>query len=265
VIVDIENSSSVTDLYPIALLEGEGIGTAYEYSAKLKMLQRVLAAIAPLRRLLIGGLPEDYGVDLDFALLAARYGCQTVVADDRLPVLETFVRALKSPPLAELADPGRFEMRHLKTLARPTRLDDTPFDLWVTTSAIQRLNDDELAKYLAQVQEKSRYAMLLVPNKANKEHLTISGLDGFFLPDLVAVCRRAGLTVREAAHLDVPPFPPGLQRSAEAKEKAIESRVERFIMRGLEWWARGERLLPPFVKRRFGHIVYVFLESQSWS
>ena len=255
------NSFSVVDLYPIALLEGQGMGTAYEYSAKLKLLQRVVAATRPPQRLLIGGLPEDYGMDLDFVLLAARYGCQTVVADDRMPLLESFSRALKSPPLAGLADPDRFEVHHLETLARPTRSDDAPFDLWVTTSAIQRLNNGELAKYLTQVREKSRHAVLLVPNKANKEHLSISGMDGFFLPDLVATCRRAGLTVCEASYLDVAPFPPGLQRSAEAKEKAVDSSVERFAMRGLEWWVRGERFLPHFIKRRFGHIAYVFLQS----
>ena len=255
------NSFSVIDLYPIALLEGEGMGTAYEYSTKLKLLQRVVTATRPPQRLLIGGLPEDYGVDLGLALLAAWYGCQMVVADDRVPLLETFASALRAPPLAGQVDPGRFQMRHLETLARPTRPDDAPFDLWVTTSAIQRLNEGELAEYLAQVGEKSRHAVLFVPNKANKEHLTLSGLDGFFLADLVATCRQAGLAVCEAGYLDLPPFPPGLQRSAEAKERAAKSRVERLIMHGLEWWTRLERLLPHFVKRRLGHIVYVFLQS----
>jgi hypothetical protein len=69
------------------------------------------------------------------------------------------------------------------------------------------------------------------------------------------------LTVCEAGYLDLPPFPPGLQRSAGVKERAAESRVERLIMRGLEWWIRIERSLPRFVKRRFGHIVYVFSQS----
>jgi hypothetical protein len=252
---------SIVDLYPIALLEGQGMGTAYEYSAKLKLLARIVSTTHPPRRLFMGGLPEDYGVDLDFALLAARYGCWTVVADDRPSALETFAHALTLPPLAGSADPGRFEMRQLTTLARPTRTDDAPFDLWVTTSAIQRLKDGQLAEYLAQVREMSRHAVLWVPNKANKEHLSISGLDGFFLPDLVAVCQRAGLKVGEASYLDVPPFPPGLKRSTRAKEKAAHSQLEQLIMRGLEWWTWGERFLPHFVKRRFGHLAYVFVQS----
>jgi hypothetical protein len=252
---------SVADLYPIALLEGEGMGTAYEYSTKLKLLHRVVAATSSPQRLFIGGLPEAYGIDLDFALLAARHKCQIVVADDRASLLEIFADALQSPPLAGLVDPGHFELRHVETLARPTLPNDAPFDLWLTTSAIQRLDGGELAEYLAQVREKSRHAVLLVPNKANKEHLTLSGLDGFFLPDLVTTCRQAGLTVCEAGYLDLPPFPPGLQRSVEAKEKAAESRLERLVMQGLEWWTEIERFVPHFVKRRFGHIVYVFLQS----
>lgn len=255
------HSFSVIDLYPLALLEGEGMGTAYEYSAKLKLLQRLMGRLEPLQRLIIGGLPEAYGVDLDFALWAARCGCQTVVADDRSSLLDVFGRALASPPLVDLADPARFELRLLPSLAQPARADDAPFDLWVTTSAIQRLRDDDLSQYLSQVRQKSRHAVLLVPNKANKEHLTVSGLDGFLLPELVSHCERAGLTVHQACYLDVAPFPPGLQRSAEAKQRAASSPLERLIMHGLEWWIRGERHLPRWLKRRFGHIAYVYVQS----
>lgn len=257
----LSHSFDVANLYPIALLEGEGMGTAYEYSAKLKLLQRTVATIPHLQRLIIGGLPEDYGIDLDLALLAARYGCQTVVVDDRPSLLEAFANALTSPPLAELVDPDRFEMRLLQTLAQPARSGDARFDLWITTSAIQRLDDSELAEYLAHVREKSRQAVLLAPNKANKEHLSLSGLDGFFLPDLVGLCQQAGLVVRHSGYLDIPPFPPGLQRSAEAKEKAAKSFLDRLIMRGLEWWSRGERFLPHSIQRRFAHLAYVCLQS----
>lgn len=258
---DAFNSFSVADLYPLALLEGQGMGTAYEYSAKFKLLQRVIAAIGAPRRLFIGGLPEAYGVDLDFALLAARCGGQAIVADDRSRLLEAFASALTAPPLAGVTDPDRFEIRRLDTLARPTRRDDPSFDLWLTTSAIQRLDDVGLAEYLDQVRQKARHAVLLVPNKANKEHLTLSGLAGFFLPDLVTACQQAGLKVREAGYLDVAPFPPGLRRSEQAKARAAHSPIARLLMRGLEWWARLERLMPRFAKRRFGHIVYVFIKS----
>jgi hypothetical protein len=254
-------SFTVAHLYPIALFEGEGMGTAYEYSAKLKLIQRFVAATRPPGRILIGGLPEAYGVGLDLALLVARYGGQAVVAEDRAPALEAFAAALRAPQLAGWVDPARFEMRPLEMLARPTRPDDAPFDLWVTTSAIQRLDQDGLHAYLAQVRESARYAVLLAPNRDNRAHLTLTKMRGFTLTELAALCERAGLAVCQAGYVDLPPFPPGIKRSAEAKERAAHSVVERLAMGGLEGWAHVERFLPHPLKRRFSHLVYVYTQS----
>jgi hypothetical protein len=254
---------SVTDLYPVALLEGEGMGTAYEYSAKLKLLQRVIGATCPPRDILVGGLPEAYGVDVGLAFLAALYDCRVVVAEDRQPAREAYRAVLCAPYLSRWIDPSRFEMRAPESLACPTRAGDPVYDLWVTTSSIQRLKDGGLEGYLDQVRHKSRCAVLFAPNKDNRAHLTLTRMDGFRLADLVEVCTRAGLTVRGAGYVDLPPFPPGIKRSDEAKKKAAESRIERFAMRGLEGWAWGERFLPRFLKRRFAHLVYVWLQSDT--
>jgi hypothetical protein len=252
---------SIMDLYPVALLEGEGMGTAYEYSTKLKLLRRVVAATRPPRHVMIGGLPQAYGVDLSLAFLAALYDCRVVVAEDRQLALEAFETVLRSSSVTRWLDPRRFEMRLLGALPRARRAGDPVFDLWVTTSSIQRLKGGGLGAYLAQVQEGAHHAVLFVPNKDNRAHLTLTKMDGFALPELVAACTQAGLTVRQAGYVDLPPFPPGIKRSAEAKEKAAESRLERLAMRGLEGWAWGERLLPRFLKRRFAHLAYVWLQS----
>ena len=255
--------ASVPNLYHLALWEGEGLGTAYEYSVKLKLLRRVVSRMGPPRRVLVGGLPEAYGVDLSLALLAGWYDCQVVVAEDREPLLQTFFRGLEAPPLAGRVDPGRFEMRLLDTLARPTLPGDEPFDLWVTTSSIQRLDAAERAAYMAQVRATARSAVIMVPNKDNRAHTTITHIDGIYLPDLVALCQQAGLAVREADYLDLPPFPPGITRSAQAKEGAANSPIERLIMVGLEGLASVERFWPRFAKRPFSHIAYAVVESTS--
>jgi hypothetical protein len=252
---------SVTDLYPVALLEGEGMGTAYEYSAKLKLLQRVVSATRPPRNVLIAGLPEAYGVDMGLAFLAALYDCQVVVAEDRQPARETFEALLRSPYATRWLDPSRFGMRPLASLAHPTQADDPVFDLWVTTSSIQRIKGDGLQQYLSHVRDRSRCAVLFAPNKDNRAHLTLTKIDGFRLAELVDACAQAGLTVCGAGYVDLPPFPPGITRSDEAKEKAAKSRLEHFVMRGLEGWTWGERFLPRFLKRRFAHLVYVWLQS----
>ena len=247
---------SVSDLYPIALWEGEGMGTAYEYSAKLKMLRRVVGA-SPPARVLIAGLPEAYGVGMDLALLGALYDCTVVIADDRPEKLEIFAAALRSPPLRERVDPERFELRRVKTLAHPVQPGDAPYDLWVTTSAIQRLKGARLNAYLVQARDWSLQAVLLAPNADNKAHTTLTRLDGFTLGELVSICEGIGLEVEGAGYVDLPPFPPGISRSEEAKEKAAESAIERLAMGVLEGWVRAERCLPRALQRRYSHLVYV--------
>jgi len=80
---------SINSLYPLALAEGEGLGTAYEYYAKRLVLARWLASQRPPRRLLIAGLPEKYGSSLDFFLLAQDLAVtEVVVIEDRPWALE---------------------------------------------------------------------------------------------------------------------------------------------------------------------------------
>ncbi|MGB9485744.1 MAG: hypothetical protein WCD04_06500, partial [Terriglobia bacterium] len=86
---------SINSLYPLALAEGEGIGTAYEYYAKRLVLARWLASLRPPRRLLIAGLPEKYGSSLDFFLLAQDLAVtEVVVIEDRPWALEKCRRSL---------------------------------------------------------------------------------------------------------------------------------------------------------------------------
>jgi len=87
---------TVKSLYPLALAEGEGVGTAYEYFAKRLALRRWLGKVPASPRLLIAGLPQKYGTSLDFFLLAAELGAQLTVADDRHWALEKAANAVAS-------------------------------------------------------------------------------------------------------------------------------------------------------------------------
>jgi hypothetical protein len=256
---------SVPDLYPVALFEGEGMGTAYEYSAKLKLLQRVVAATRSPQSVFVGGLPEAYGVDVGLAFLAALHDCHVVVAEDRLLARDAFEAALRSPAVTRWVDPSRFTIRPLETLACPTQAGDPVYDLWVSTSSIQRIKGGGLDEYLAHVRDHARNAVLFVPNKDNRAHLTLTKMEGFRLAELADLCARAGLTVRGAGYVDLPPFPPGIKRSETAKAKAEESPVERLAMRVLEGWAWGERILPRVLKRPWAHLAYVWVQPSAGS
>ncbi|MBN1641076.1 MAG: hypothetical protein JXA09_07560 [Anaerolineae bacterium] len=249
---------SVAALYPVALMEGEGMGTAYEYSAKLKLLRRLLAGEPSPARVMVGGLPEAYGYSLDLALLAHLYDCHVTVADDREEMLAAYERALASAQLSRWVDRARVDLRALRSLAEVTTAQEPVFDLWVTTSAIQRLDPPAMGAYLAQVRRASRRALLFAPNGDNRAHLTRTKLRGFALGDLVAACRAAGLEVADSGYVDLPPFPPGVTRTEQAKARAAESRVERVAMGVLEAWSVGERFLPRAVRRRYAHLVYAY-------
>ena len=59
----------IKSLYAINLVEGEGLGTAYEYYAKFRKLENFINSIKKPKRILIAGLPEKYGLSMDFFLL----------------------------------------------------------------------------------------------------------------------------------------------------------------------------------------------------
>ncbi|HEX6383064.1 MAG TPA: hypothetical protein VF177_00200, partial [Anaerolineae bacterium] len=85
---------SIKSLYTLALAEGEGVGTAYEYYAKRLVLSPWLRQVRRPQRVLVAGLPQKYGASLDFLLLAAEVGAAVVVIDERPPAVAKFQRAL---------------------------------------------------------------------------------------------------------------------------------------------------------------------------
>ncbi|MBK9050196.1 MAG: hypothetical protein IPL78_04505 [Chloroflexi bacterium] len=79
---------ALKQLYPLALIEGEGLGMAYEYFVRRRLLRGWLNTRPRPRRLLIAGLPERYGFSLDFFLMAQEWSAELVVVDERPQRLE---------------------------------------------------------------------------------------------------------------------------------------------------------------------------------
>src|SRR2546425_1279534 len=103
---------SIKSLYPLALAEGEGVGTAYEYFAKRLVLRRWLANCQTVRRVLIAGLPEKYGSSLDFLLVAEELAAaEVVIIDDRQAFLD---KARRSVQVAQASgELNRLECRYV--------------------------------------------------------------------------------------------------------------------------------------------------------
>ena len=244
-------SLSIKSLYVLALAEGEGVGTAYEYFAKRLVLARWLknhqAQQRKPGRVLIAGLPEKYGSSLDFLQLAQEWGAGVTVVDERPFALEKLQKSLVAAQKEGWLTAVSPQLISLSHLADLSPLDEM-FDLCLGSEGLQRLGH---VRRLA-----SRVA-LFAPNGDNMAHTNISGLVGVTLAEIQQLVGPDA----KAGYIDMPPFPPGISRSEEQREQATSGRLEAIAMWGLGYYARLEHFLPTAVRRRQSHIVYALLET----
>ena len=250
-------------MYAINLIEGEGVGTAYEYYTKLRQLKRFINSIDRPKKVLIAGLPEKYGLSMDFFLVGQSLNADTVVIDERDGALERAQKALDI-----LKSGGRFnnKIEFLKTdnLAEFNKeLNKVIFDIALSSEVLQRL-DSRRGDYFSCLRNSAKNFAVFVPNRGNQSHAKLSGLNSLHLEELLRYCRNgvSGMDIYDYGYIDMPPFPPGLTRSQEKREQATESRIETFLMKGLEIYSLCEELFPKFIKEKLAHIVYVMVKSR---
>lgn len=249
---------SIKDLYPLALAEGEGMGTAYEYYVKRRPLSVFLAGRPRPRSILIAGLPEKYGASLDFMLLATELGAAVTVVDDRPAALERLRGALDmlerlgdAPPINR---PTSALLADLETISAVSG----PFDLILSSEVLQRLTPAARSSYVASLRSMSPTLALFCPNAHNEAHNSRSGLGGLSLDEM----RQLTATwTTGVGYIDMPPFPPGITRTAEQRDEATSGRFEALVMWGLGIYARAERFVPVALRRRQSHIVYAFIDG----
>lgn len=257
---------NIKSLYAISLLEGEGVGTAYEYYGKLRKLAKFINTIKEPKEILIAGLPEKYGLSMDFFLLGHILKTEIVVVDDRSRVLERTQELLHT-----LKAIGRFDAKkvtfhktdHIAEFDNGN-LKERRFDLALSSEVFQRLKGTQ-GTYISYLKRLAKNFAIFVPNRENESHAKLSGLSGVYLGDLLKYFRGEtypALKVCDQGYLDMPPFPPGSSRSQEKREKASESRLEAFLMKGLEVYSFCEDIIPKFVKEKFAHIIYVMAKTQ---
>lgn len=206
-------------LYSIAKLEGEGLGTAYEYYVKIRLIRHLLKDWP--RDVLIYGLPERYGFSMDLFWLFRQ--SKICLYEDRMVRLN---RCL------ELAD--RLRLPRPEIVSRVNR----KFGLVISCEAFQRMNKD---RYANTVLSNAGMALILVPNSDNKAHATSTGLKGCTLKELEGHFQAKG------GYIDMPPFSPGIRM------KGKPGNLHFYI---LQSWAHLEPFLP--YRKRVAHICYVF-------
>jgi hypothetical protein len=241
-------SLGIRELYPYALAEGEGVGTAYEYFAKRRVAAGAFARLPAHARVLVAGLPEKYGCSLDLLLASWERGADVVVLDDRAEAINKLESTLARARAAGMLAGLRVEARVVTTF----EADLPEADLVACSEVLQRVPDGSRASFCSAMTASSRAGLVFVPNSINGSHLKISGLAGMTpeeLGELLPIARETGL-------VDMPPFPPGITRSSEQREQATSGRAEAVAMEGLELYARAERFVPRVLAERVAHIAY---------
>ena len=249
---------SIKSLYALALAEGEGVGTAYEYYAKRLVLSPWLRQIGWPIRLLIAGLPEKYGSSLDFLQLAEELNIAVTIADDREPFLNKFKTSFTTAQTTGWLTKVIPKTMHVTDMARLPEVNGR-FDLCVCSEVLQRLPKDDRVDYVSRLARLGTAVAIFAPNADNPDHTHLSGLSSLHLDELESLVT-AVAPISQINYIDMPPFPSGTQRSEEQREQASSGKLEAAAMWSLAYYARLEKFLPLRIRRHQAHIVYGLLE-----
>jgi hypothetical protein len=216
-------------LYNLALNEGEGLGTAYEYYVKLKLIKRLLNRFKP-NSVLIYGLPQKYGFSLDFFYYCHIHGYPSYVYENRSKKLNNL-----------------FKILNKLNITKPiiiTKI-DKQYDLILSCEVLQNIKNKQ--KYIQNIQKFSKQAIIFTPNKDNIAHQKISHLNGLTLLKI----KNMFTNIKQYGYIDLPPFPPGIKKQTKIKNS--------YIINILKIFGIIEKYYP--LKKKIAHIVYVYIKN----
>jgi len=222
-------------LYELALMEGEGLGTAYEYASKREIIKKYLNS----KKVLIYGLPEKYGFSLDFLYFSENSGCEVHVYEKKKEKLKrycTIIRTLEKKGIIKRKPLIISKIREV-------------YDVIFSSEVIQQLNSKELQEYCKNVTKFSKSAVVFFPNQNNTSHHAITGLKAY-TPEEVS--RIFGCDNVRTGFVDMPPFPPGLHIKSDKTRRSL-----KVLAQFLHLPLLIEKISPRFIKKRFCHIAYI--------
>jgi hypothetical protein len=216
----------IKDFYPFAIAQGEGLGTAYEYYVKAKILKKLDDCAKRIETVLIYGLPEKYGFSLDFVLFCTskKYNVDLIES-----------RSQKVSELMQIIEKLNSHYSKLN-LVKPNIMKkiSKKYDLILSCEHIQSLPVGKRKVVLREIDANSKSFAIFAPNLKNKLHNSISGLKG--------------VSFFGAYYLDMPPFPPGVKK----KTGQFRSPLIFWI---LQIYANLEMYFPLTIQKRYAHIT----------
>ena len=247
--------------YRLNLLEGEGLGSSYEYVNKLCKL-RSWFSDKRLNKVVIAGLPGKYGFSLDLILFSFLAGANVIiVADDRQAKIKALTRILKSDlwPVA-LRDIIQIKLLTRQQLTSPRFYKDNfdMIDLVINSEVVQNWTKPERVNWVEGMTQLTSNLVIFVPNKGNQAHMTVSKLKNLSIDEVNKLTPKPKTT----GYIDMPPFPPGIKRSDEQKGALAESKFFWFpLSKALEMWMGLQNNILSGLLPSRAHLIYLFVKN----
>ncbi len=252
--------------YGLALWEGEGLGTAYEYLIRSYLFDKLFRKIGGVKNVLTAGLPEKYGFNLDFLFLARDLGCKIDIIDERDGVIKDFSKRLSGLSEINLLQPDDIQIQKIEKLENLCMRENKYYELALSSTVLQRIKEESRADYFKMLSERVRYLILFVPNKDNPAHRQRTGLNSLSIEDLLTYIKESGTNpfILDSGKIDLPFFPPGIKISAKLQKLIANKKlIRRIFMRFLNILAGLEFFCLDIIKDRFAHTVYLILEFRN--
>ncbi|OGF52345.1 MAG: hypothetical protein A2044_01885 [Candidatus Firestonebacteria bacterium GWA2_43_8] len=242
--------------YEVALLEGEGLGTAYEYYMKRRLLVKLFRKEGQLDSFCVFGLPEKYGTSMDFCLLAGE------VKAGRVTVLDERSEAVKKCTVAvEKLKENKLLSDSLLHVKEGLDIKDEKYDFITNCDVFQRFSEEEALKMIEGAAENSKLSVFFLPNGFNVSHVPAPGRKAINPVEFVK--KLSGkVAVIGWGYIDMPPFPSG-SKISEEKKKAVKSGLFNFaVFVVLKLWAVVEMLTPSFIRKKYSHAFYLAVKGK---
>ena len=252
-----------------AKLGGEGYGSTYEYVAKYKIFQqwnRKYGLRGKFDRFIILGLPQKYGLALDFFWWV-----------NMLLVKEVIVWSNKS---SDVEDKFINSWRYLNQVFRLnlplpcfvqslTEITDYVDKSFLVSCEVLQGLESEDRKLAYDVLEMSHFSAVFVPNFYNKAHQKISRLPTIKDNHIFQKVPQHSISVLESGYLDFPPVPPGFVlpsskvESSNGFNKSCVHIKDKMIFFILELWQNLvetsiQKVMPSFYVNG-SHIFYALV------
>ena len=235
--------------YDLAIKEGEGLGTVYEYLVKYKLLNKILPK-GRNHKVLVAGLPEKYGYSSDFFSFCEERDLDYEIIDERTDRIDRFKQIFKKTYSSKVS------AQSCNLCVLDDIYSQRHFDLALSCEVLQRLSLDNQIRYIRSLKKIAKKVILFVPNGDSNGHQSHSGLNTVTMGAIIKQLDIADSGKHyDTGYIDMPPWPPG------AKGSPLKSDIGRAIcnisLNILQVISALEPFYPQFFKLKYSHLIYI--------